>query len=45
MFTMDNSLLARVKDNTIGPKEGSMKAANKARFAPRLKRGDLEGSH
>ena len=45
MITMDNSLMARVKDNTIEPKEAYMKAANKALFAPLLKPGDLEGSH
>ncbi len=45
MITMDNSLMARVKDNTVEPKEAYMKAANKALFAPLLKPGDLEGSH
>jgi twitching motility protein PilT len=45
MITMDNSLMARLKDNTIEPKEAYMKAANKALFAPLLKPGDLEGSH
>jgi twitching motility protein PilT len=43
MVTMDNSLMARVKDNTIEAKEAYMKAANKATFAPLLKPGDLEG--
>ena len=42
MITMDNSLLNRVKDNTIAPKEAYMKAANKALFQPMLKPGDLE---
>jgi twitching motility protein PilT len=45
MVTMDNSLMARVKDNTIEAKEAYMKAANKATFAPLLKPGDLEGGH
>ncbi len=45
MITMDNSLMARLKDNTIEAKEAYMKAANKALFAPLLKPGDLEGSH
>ncbi|MDB6092452.1 MAG: pilT 2 [Verrucomicrobia bacterium] len=42
MITMDNSLMARVKDNTIEAKEAYMKAANKALFAPLLKPGDLD---
>ena len=45
MITMDNSLMARVKDNTIEAKEAYMKAANKALFAPLLKPGDLDGGH
>jgi len=45
MITMDASLMNRVKDNTIEPKEAYMKAANKATFAPLLKPGDLEGGH
>jgi twitching motility protein PilT len=45
MITMDNSLMARVKDGTIEPKEAYMKAANKALFAPLLKPGDLDGGH
>jgi len=45
MVTMDFSLMARVKDGTIEPKEAYMKAANKATFAPLLKPGDLEGGH
>ncbi len=36
MCTMDNSLMARVKDNTIDAQEAYMKAANKALFAPLL---------
>ncbi len=43
MCTMDNSLMARVKDTTIEPKEAYMKAANKALFAPLLQPGDLDG--
>ena len=42
MITMDSSLMARVKDNTIEPKEAYMKAANKALFHPLLKPGDLD---
>jgi twitching motility protein PilT len=45
MVTMDNSLMARIKDGTIEPKEAYMKAANKATFAALLKPGDLEGGH
>ena len=45
MITMDNSLMARVKDNTIEAKEAYMKAANKALFLPLLKPGDLDGAH
>ncbi|MEY4941783.1 MAG: Twitching mobility protein, partial [Verrucomicrobiota bacterium] len=45
MITMDNSLMARVKDGTIEPQEAYMKAANKATFAPLLRPGDLEGGH
>ncbi len=45
MVTMDNSLMARVKDGTIEPKEAYMKAANKALFASLLKPGDLESGH
>jgi twitching motility protein PilT len=46
MITMDNSLMARVKDGTIEAKEAYMKGANKALFAPLLKPGDLEeGAH
>ena len=45
MVTMDHSLMARVKDGTIEPKEAYMKAAIKATFAPLLKPGDLDGSH
>jgi twitching motility protein PilT len=45
MITMDNSLMARIKDGTIEPKEAYMKAANKAAFASLLKPGDLEGGH
>src|SRR5471032_427809 len=45
MITMDQSLMARVKDGTIEPKEAYMKAAIKATFAPLLKPGDLDGGH
>jgi twitching motility protein PilT len=45
MITMDNSLMARVKDGTIAAKEAYMKAANKALFAPLLSPGDLADSH
>jgi twitching motility protein PilT len=45
MITMDNSLMARVKDGTIEAKEAYMKAANKALFAALLKPGDLDGPH
>jgi twitching motility protein PilT len=45
MITMDNSLMARVKDGTIEAKEAYMKGSNKALFAPLLKPGDLEASH
>ena len=45
MVTMDNSLMARVKDNTIEAKEAYMKASNKALFLPLLKPGDLDGGH
>ncbi|MEO7415006.1 MAG: PilT/PilU family type 4a pilus ATPase [Opitutaceae bacterium] len=43
MVTMDQSLMARIKDGTIEAKEAYMKAANKALFAPLLKPGDLDG--
>ena len=45
MVTMDQSLLARVKDQTIEAKEAYMKAANKALFLPLLSPGDLDGVH
>jgi len=45
MITMDNSLMARVKDGTIEAKEAYMKAANKGLFASLLKPGDLDGAH
>jgi twitching motility protein PilT len=45
MITMDNSLMNRVKDGTIEPKEAYMKAATKATFAPLLKPEDLDGGH
>ena len=45
MITMDNSLMARVKDGTVESKEADMKGSNKALFAPLLKPGDLGGGH
>src|SRR3954469_13535611 len=45
MVTMDYSLMARVKEGSVEPKEAYMKAANKALFAPLLKPGDLDGGH
>ena len=45
MVTMDNSLMARVKDGTIEAKEAYMKAANKALFATLLKPGELDAPH
>ena len=45
MCTMDQSLLARVKDGTIAAKEAYLKAANKALFTPLLQPGELEGGH
>jgi twitching motility protein PilT len=45
MLTMDQSLMARVKDGTVEAKEAYMKAANKALFTPMLKPGDLDGAH
>jgi twitching motility protein PilT len=43
MITMDASLMNRIKDGTIEPKEAYMKAAIKAPFAALLQPGDLEG--
>jgi len=45
MITMDASLMARVKDGTVEPKEAYMKSANKSLFAPLLKPGDLDAEH
>ena len=45
MITIDQSLMARVKDNTIEAKEAYMKAANKGLFQPLLKPGDLDSAH
>ncbi len=45
MITMDNSLMARVKDRIIEPREAYMKAANKALFAPMIIPSDLDGGH
>src|SRR3954463_4064667 len=36
MVTMDQSLMARIKEGTVDPHEAYMKAANKALFAPLL---------
>ena len=45
MITMDNSLMARVKDRTIEPREAYMKAANKSLFASMILPGELDGGH
>ncbi len=45
MITMDQSLMAAVKDEKIEPKEAYFKAANKALFTGLLKPGDLGESH
>ena len=45
MITMDNSLMARVKDGTIEAKEAYMKASNKALFASLLTPADLDAPH
>ncbi len=45
MITMDASLMNRIKDGSIEPKEAYMKAANKSQFASLLKPGDLDGGH
>jgi twitching motility protein PilT len=45
MVLMDTSLMNRVKDGSIEPKEAYMKAANKALFAPLLKPGELDAGH
>jgi twitching motility protein PilT len=46
MCTMDQTLMARVKENVIEPREAYMKAANKALFAPLLKDGETaEAAH
>ena len=45
MITMDNSLMAKVKDGPIEAKEAYMKAANKALFASMLQPGDIDGAH
>jgi twitching motility protein PilT len=39
---MDASLMGRLKDGTIEPKEAYMKATNKSLFTPLLKPGDLD---
>src|SRR5476651_1328584 len=43
MITMDNSLMARIKDGTIEAREAYMKAAVKQTFLPLLQPGDLDG--
>jgi twitching motility protein PilT len=43
MCTMDQSLMARVKDGTIAPEEAYMKCSNKALFAPLLTGEGNEG--
>jgi twitching motility protein PilT len=45
MTTMDQSLLARVKDGSIAAGEAYMKAADKSLFASLLKPGELEAAH
>jgi twitching motility protein PilT len=45
MCTMDQSLMARVKEGVVAPKEAYMKGANKALFAPLLKPGELDAGH
>jgi twitching motility protein PilT len=45
MILMDTSLMNRVKDGTIEPKEAYMKAATKAAFAGPPQAGDLDGEH
>ena len=45
MCTMDQSLIARVKDGTITAREAYMKGANKALFASMLQPGELETGH
>jgi twitching motility protein PilT len=45
MCTMDQSLMARVKDGTIAPEEAYMKCTNKALFAPLLAGNDEPEGH
>ena len=45
MTTMDQSLLARVKDGSVAAGEAYMKAADKSLFAGLLKPDELEGGH
>lgn len=45
MTTMDQSLLARVKDGSILPTEAYMKAADKKLFADMVKPGELDAGH
>ncbi len=45
MTTMDQSLLARVKDGSIAAVEAYMKASDKNLFAGMLQPGDLDGGH
>ena len=45
MVTMDNSLMARVKDGTIDAREAYMKASNKALFAALVEPGESAAAH
>ena len=45
MTTMDQSLMARVKDGSVSAQEAYMKAAEKAPFAAMLKPGELPAAH
>lgn len=45
MTTMDQSLMARVKDTSIAPLEAYMKAADKNLFSSLLQPGDLDAGH
>ena len=45
MIAMDQSLMSKVKEGVIEPKEAYMKAANKGLFQSLLKPGDLDGGH
>ncbi len=45
MTTMDQSLMARLKDGSISAQEAYMKAAEKGAFAALLKPGEVPGAH